>query len=77
MDLLPTNHDRADQASAALDAYLATFGADRHSDDLEHLVSDLITDLLHLVERDGDESESADDIVRRALNDYDEETVMG
>ena len=51
------NNDRADAARAALDAYIATNTTHYASEPIEDQVGDLLCDLLHLVRREGDETQ--------------------
>lgn len=50
---LPTNLDRSTWADAALDAYARLTRTIPEDSDTEELVRDLLTDLMHLCDRDG------------------------
>jgi hypothetical protein len=74
----PTNAARAGWARTALARFTAaTFGGEHpdtmHDDDLEAAVTDLICDLLHLVERSGFDPQR---VVERANSHYRTETLL-
>ena len=68
----PDNDDRADWAQEALDLFARTTRMDTAGEEPETIIQDLITDLLHLADREGID---IDTLISNAKGTYEEEVM--
>lgn len=70
MNADPTNDDRADWAQTALDAFARETRMDTAPEEPPTIMQDLLTDLMHLADREGYDF---DNILRMARGNWEEE----